>query len=831
MKRVALLALVVLLACSIAFAGVRFKAQNQSLRLDGNGYLSISNADQIGLDLGTSDIIMGLVFKVSDVPNYAHFLSERVNDGDQYQFAFYNDGSIRFGCGTTNANRLWAFSPGGIDLRDGRWHVALATLDRSANAVLYIDGVAGTAVDFSTFDGVDISPGQTLYVMAYDASGNYNVKGLVGRVWFIRAGYAGLDVLKSHHNFSSVADLCADMAKKFYRDPYLRIEDFWPELEMVESFDTEKVLNGDFSSYSGTAPNVDFADWNEKESSGAADWDYDSVESAAKITIQQKSDLEHHIALTQSTYSRMTLGKMYVLKGQFKSDQAGDGRIGFNFRKQGGKTVVGSDNNITVNSSGWTDVELTFILPTDATLGYISIQVGKVDEYTAPYTIWAKNISLHPVGCIADWFGDPSVQGTYNDATVNGNDLTEQGTGNEFVYEDPLRVRAEGGTAKVRLVPFHKSLRLDGNGYAEISDADQVGIVPGAGDFAFLCIGRPSSLSTHRFMVDCRYPPNNRGWGFGLLSNGTAFWEIRDSSDNSLVLNPSDVFAVHRWHSFFGFVERAGAARLYHDGTQIRSESASEITDDVVGQALYAGRYGPSDQYSWVGFLSRLAIFNFGKNGLSTWASYHGLAVAEAESTFAARIYRRPYASLSELGFPELEMAESFDTEKVTNGGMENGDPPSNWTTYGTPPTFERSNAQAHEGTYSLHVITTSENHGGKQTLSLIPGKIYEITAWVYVVSGGARLWLSGTPGIDWTTSTGQWVKLYGTRVAPAPDSQVRILSYTGASEFYVDDVSIHPVGCVADWTFDNTYNDATVNANHLTEQGTGNQFVRIAPR
>jgi len=455
------------------------------------------------------------------------------------------------------------------------------------------------------------------------------------------------------------------------------------------------------------------------------------------------------------------------------------------------------------------------------------------------------NFSIHPVGCVADWTFD----GTYNDATVNGNDLTEQGTGNEFVYEDPLRVRAEGGTAKVRLVPFHKSLQMDGNGWAEISDADQVGLDIGTADFfqtiLFKC--DYASYFLHFGTKRDHVPALGYQWFMEPSSDdGRILLRLYDGDTERTVVS-TQRYDDGRWHTALGFCDRDGNSVQYVDGSQDGWADCSAFdgvdlsNSDDFGIAEWMGQKAAMT-------VARKMFFNLGYQGLSTWASYHGLTIAEAESTFAARIYRRPYASLSELGFSELEMAESFGTEKVTDGGFESwtGDTPDNWVEHnesaGVRDIVDETTT-VHSGGHAIKLQATG-NDGTtfwvRQVYTLEVGKMYEVVVYRHYASrteGITRVIIKDSNykkiAIDEKTSvTSDYEEVRLTFIVP--NNPIRLdLMLVGETNgtVYFDDASMHPVGCVADWTFDNTYNDATVNANHLTEQGTGNQFVRIAPR
>ena len=72
-----------------------------------------------------------------------------------------------------------------------------------------------------------------------------------------------------------------------YKDPFIEEDLLGGEL----------VLNSDFSSYSGSDPNVDFANWTEQENSGGADWNY--ADSACEIDITSQPTNFYDIGINQ----------------------------------------------------------------------------------------------------------------------------------------------------------------------------------------------------------------------------------------------------------------------------------------------------------------------------------------------------------------------------------------------------------------------------------------------------------------------------------------------------------------------------------------------------
>ena len=132
-----------------------------------------------------------------------------------------------------------------------------------------------------------------------------------------------------------------------------------------------------------------------------------------------------------------------------------------------------------------------------------------------------------------------------------------------------------------------------------------------------------------------------------------------------------------------------------------------------------------------------------------------------------------------------------YGPELVTNGGMEDGDPPTGWSTYASPATFEQSATQKHNGSYAAHIVdSTTGTKGIVQALTLVSGHIYKASFWYYIVSGAL---INQINNADVTYSTtGSWQ--YAERVVTYNSgySNIYFLNAGGATtEFYIDDVSV----------------------------------------
>jgi len=116
------------------------------------------------------------------------------------------------------------------------------------------------------------------------------------------------------------------------------------------------------------------------------------------------------------------------------------------------------------------------------------------------------------------------------------------------------------------------------------------------------------------------------------------------------------------------------------------------------------------------------------------------------------------------------------------------------WADYGTPTTKEKSSAQAHSGTQSLHLVTDANFEGARQaTLSVVSGKTYRCTAWAYVVSGSVILRVTigaGSTDVGTTSTTGQWIQFTEDILSDSTGVETVQLD-TRTGEAYWDDVSV----------------------------------------
>ena len=128
----------------------------------------------------------------------------------------------------------------------------------------------------------------------------------------------------------------------------------------------------------------------------------------------------------------------------------------------------------------------------------------------------------------------------------------------------------------------------------------------------------------------------------------------------------------------------------------------------------------------------------------------------------------------------------------------------SDWTASNTPDTEERSSTRAYQGPYSWKVAHNGNTGRGivNNGLNVTAGITYYISARIWCVKGvcqmelGNSQWHDANTHFD-TTKTGEWELVEGYAICDSTSSVGNIYFRTNTSadtEFYVDDVKLHPV-------------------------------------
>ena len=137
-----------------------------------------------------------------------------------------------------------------------------------------------------------------------------------------------------------------------------------------------------------------------------------------------------------------------------------------------------------------------------------------------------------------------------------------------------------------------------------------------------------------------------------------------------------------------------------------------------------------------------------------------------------------------------------YGSELVTNNDMEvNG----TWVVSGTVVSQAQSSEQAHRGTYSWKIVTSTGWNGAQQSKSTSNGVQYKASGWFYKSSGVNPFLGIGNLSTSYiyvapTISAGSWnySRNYGT--SDQTTSIIAIRSNNGATTAYFDDVSLKQV-------------------------------------
>ena len=119
------------------------------LSLDGNGYASITDGSQTGLDIGTSDFMVEAWVKFTNAAT-AQRIVAKMNTGLAGYDVFFTATNARLGATIRDGGGVVISTDDGASLNDGNWHHIAVVFDRSGNMTRYVDGsVYGTADDIS----------------------------------------------------------------------------------------------------------------------------------------------------------------------------------------------------------------------------------------------------------------------------------------------------------------------------------------------------------------------------------------------------------------------------------------------------------------------------------------------------------------------------------------------------------------------------------------------------------------------------------------------------------------------------------------------------------
>ena len=366
-----------------------------------------------------------------------------------------------------------------------------------------------------------------------------------------------------------------------------------------------------------------------------------------------------------------------------------------------------------------------------------------------------------------------------------------------------------GFWSNLKVRPWQKLMRVR-NGYSDYAyTSSGTGTPSSKDDYAYFAYFRSSDwdgyLKIATFGSQALFAKSDHIECKLSFSGGSYTWKSVSTS-----------FDTTAFHSLFVLVEHGDKIRAYVDGLYQNYSDITSYADStwLTSSSVYVGNI--SQQAN--GWLGVARLFNFGTNG----------APSDPDA-FASALARRPLATMTELGYPEYDDADW--TNQENNGDFETGDLAS-WSDYNTPTTSEVVTTTVHGGSYAAHVVGDASLDGIVNTSasSTDATKYYEVSAWVYVVSGVAKITdnrysVSDSPGAT-STTTGQWERL---SYIQKNSASIYVYAYCsgGAAEFYLDDVEIHEIGEVARWDFNDAssstvFADKTSNDNDLAPYKSG---------
>jgi len=347
-----------------------------------------------------------------------------------------------------------------------------------------------------------------------------------------------------------------------------------------------------------------------------------------------------------------------------------------------------------------------------------------------------------------------------------------------------------------------------GNDYFAVVGSDDH-LDPGYSDwalYAYTMVKSDSDEYDYLFRSSATGSNNTQAY---IYPGNTMYFRIQTAALS--YVQPVANFPTDRFVNVFVYYDRDGSMYIYLDGHLVAVKDISGLDGENVDDpsSNFVMHYYASNDREWYDGVVR--VFNFGTNPTVDHA------------TLARRLAGRPTARLSEIGYGEWEDANR--SELVVNGDFSSG--LASWTTVGTPTTAETTTV---DGSVRLHVVADAGYEGEKQTsIAAAGGMAYELSFEYKVVSGNLR--------VDWTDQSGygfyandglsatSWSRFSVVKVLPSDIITQSIYlrsSGSGAAEFYVDNVSVHRVGEVAFWKF----NDASSSTVFADETSNGNDLV-----
>lgn len=385
------------------------KQSNKVLSLNGNGYASIADASQKGLNMGYSDFMIGFRIKLTKtIANQTSYprLFDKLHDPSGYcSYLVESPKLLRFYIGDDSTVKFAAFDPSSLD--DLAWHYLKFVVDKSSTTGLkiFLDGSEVTYIvqeDPTSLGSIDNS--YSFYIGCHSST-DYKAEAQFDEFEIFNFGKDGLP-----------ADY-ADYIAWRYSHPHAPLSEYnsgaWNGYADADR--TEKTSNGGFedgniSHWTPGANATLTADAIAKRSGSYG----------GKLIFAAAAGNRYVVHTLSAT---ITDGKYY--RWEFWARRlAGSRDYGFRLRNSSYETIA-STGYVTVGTS-WTRITLT-VQADD-----LHDMMVDGDNFSDSDELHIDDSSVKRVGLVAHW----KLNGDYTDETTNANDLTEGGTGNAFIFSE-----------------------------------------------------------------------------------------------------------------------------------------------------------------------------------------------------------------------------------------------------------------------------------------------------------------------------------------------------------------------------------------------------------
>ena len=400
--------------CDSLDAGTRL-GNVKCLSLNGSGYASHADTDE--LDLGVSDGVLEAWIKTTSADKQP--IIYKSGTGGYYDFHInvttgYLECEINDGTNTATIT-------GDVAVNDGDWHHVVCVLDKSSatGGRLYVDGTedASAQTDLSSVGDID---NDGVFYVGYDGTDYFTGRIALGNVW--NEGYGGLPTASG----TTLADYAAWRKDNPYADFAAHFANgAW--VGYADADRTELVTNGDFESDpDGTSP--------------PTGWIY-----VRTPTTYETDDVQAHggtksykiVADGDNEGARFNPGNatnvFYELSAWMYHEEAAAKTMAV------GLNGVG-ETPLSVSPSTWT--KITYVAKDIYGAGILM-----TNKTSGAMTFWVDDVSVKRTGNVLKC----DLDGDYTDDTSNALDLTEGGSGNEFLYSTIQGTRLEGGVGKTIL--------------------------------------------------------------------------------------------------------------------------------------------------------------------------------------------------------------------------------------------------------------------------------------------------------------------------------------------------------------------------------------------